>query len=178
MSINQVFLVGRITADPELKTSQAGVNYVQFTLAVDRPKTANNQNPGTDFIPVVVFNGQAKNLAQYVKKGRQLAIVGNLRVDQITYQDGTKKTSIRVFAERIEFLGNPNGNQAQPQEQQAKSKQGVRQLPQAQPSRSTQQQAKPQQTQPAQQPQIQGVVEEIELPDDFNFDLLDENLPF
>lgn len=139
--MNHVFLVGRITADPELKQSPNGTYYCQFTLAVNRPRTPNNQNPGADFVPVVVFNGQAQSLAQHIKKGRQLAVAGVLRVDTLQYQDGSKKTSIRVIANRIEFLGSKPADQQPAQKAPATPKpaQQANPAPQtvSQPAQST-----------------------------------------
>ena len=80
MSLNQAVLIGRLTKDPELRYTPSGVAVAQFTLAVDRPFTNQNGEREADFIPIVVWKAVAENVANYVKKGHQVAVTGRIQV--------------------------------------------------------------------------------------------------
>ena len=72
--MNRVVLVGRITRDPELRTSPSGVAFVAFSIAVNRTNVNANGEREADFINCVAFNKQAENLARFIKKGGQIGV--------------------------------------------------------------------------------------------------------
>lgn len=101
--LNCVILIGRLTKDPELKYSQGGVALANFTLAVNRPFAKEGQQQA-DFIPVVVWNKQAENCAEYIGKGRLVAIEGRLQVRTYETDDGQRRWVTEVIANNVRFL--------------------------------------------------------------------------
>ena len=101
--MNSVFLMGRLTADVELRHNEAGTAKGQCTLAVPRIG-AKEGTQATDFINIVVWNKQAESLAKFMGKGSQIGVEGVLRADNYTDRDGNKRTFNYVLAQRIHFL--------------------------------------------------------------------------
>lgn len=100
--MNKVILIGRLTKDPELNyTAGTGTAVTRFTIAVTRPFKKDE----TDFINCVAFNKTGETIAQYLTKGRQLAIVGNIRTGSYDAKDGTKRYTTDVVVESFEFIG-------------------------------------------------------------------------
>lgn len=102
--MNSVNLVGRLCADPELKTTQSGTNYTRFRLAVDRSIGKSGEERQTDFFTILAWNKTAEFISKYFFKGDRIGITGTLRVDNYTTQDGTKRESVEVWADKAEFV--------------------------------------------------------------------------
>ena len=103
--MNKVILIGRLTKDPELRyVAGSGTAVCRFTLAVSRPFKKDE----TDFINCIAFNKQGEAIAQYVTKGRQLAVTGSIRTGSYDGQDGVKRYTTDVIVESFEFIGNSN----------------------------------------------------------------------
>ena len=103
--INKVVLLGRLTKDPELRyAAGSGTAVCRFTLAVSRQFKKDE----TDFINCIAFNKQGEAIAQYVTKGRQLAVTGSIRTGSYDGQDGVKRYTTDVIVESFEFIGNSN----------------------------------------------------------------------
>lgn len=103
--MNNVVLVGRLTKDPELRyAAGSGTAVCRFTLAVPRQFKKDE----TDFINCIAFNKQGEAIAQYVTKGRQLAVIGNIRTGSYDGQDGIKRYTTDILVESFEFIGNSN----------------------------------------------------------------------
>ena len=101
--MNNVSLIGRLTQDPELRTTGSGTQTCSFTIAVDgRPQ---NGEAHTDFIRCVAWGVQADNLCKYQHKGSQIGVTGRIQTGQYTAQDGSTRYTTDVVAERITFLG-------------------------------------------------------------------------
>lgn len=100
--MNNTTFVGRLTKDVELKYTPSGTAVANITVAVNRTIKTNGQ-PEADFIPVVVWNKQAENLANYVKKGHQVAVEGRLQSRSFDTDNG-KRYVLEVVAERVHFL--------------------------------------------------------------------------
>lgn len=101
--INRVILVGRITKDPELKSTQSNVNFVNFTLAVNRQFADQSGERQADFIQCVVWRRQAENLAQYIRKGALLGVEG--RIQTRSYEaDGSMRYITEVVCDSVQFL--------------------------------------------------------------------------
>ncbi|MGG1880343.1 single-stranded DNA-binding protein [Paenibacillus cisolokensis] len=114
MSLNQVVLIGRLTKDPELRYTPSGVAVAQFTLAVDRPFTNQEGQKEADFIPVVVWKAIAENVANYVKKGNQVAVTGRIQVRNYENNEGRRVYVTEVVGQNIQFLTTPsNGSSSQ-----------------------------------------------------------------
>ena len=101
--MNQVNLIGRITKEPELRTTQLKTNIVTFTLAVNRYKDENGESVA-DFITCVAWKNQADFIAKYVKKGNLLAITGRIQTRSYDESNGAKRTVTEVIAENVENL--------------------------------------------------------------------------
>lgn len=109
--MNNVVLIGRLCADPELRYTPSGVATCSFRLAVDKglPKNKKQEmeskgQPTADFINIVVWGKQAENCANYLKKGRLAAVSGRLQSRSYEGKDGTKRYITEVVATRVEFL--------------------------------------------------------------------------
>lgn len=106
--MNKVILIGNLTRDPELATTNSGISYCRFSLAVPKRFT-NSGEREAEFINIVVWRGQAENCAKYLKKGSKAAIVGNIQTRSYDAQDGSKRYVTEVVAEEVEFIGSRNG---------------------------------------------------------------------
>ena len=105
--MNKVILIGNLTKDPELSTTNSGINYCRFTLAV--PKRFSNQGErDAEFINIVVWRVQADNCHKYLKKGSKACVVGSLQTRSYDAQDGSKRYVTEVVAEEVEFLSTRN----------------------------------------------------------------------
>ncbi|HEX3043259.1 MAG TPA: single-stranded DNA-binding protein [Bacillota bacterium] len=103
--MNHIVLIGRLTKDPELRYTPNGLAVATFTLAVDRDRAPNQQGEKeTDFIRIVTWQKQAEVCANYLKKGRLVAIEGRLQIRNYETQDGQKRTAAEVVANRVQFL--------------------------------------------------------------------------
>ena len=103
--MNKVILIGRLTKDPELRyAAGSGTAVCRFTLAVARQFKKDE----TDFINCIAFNKPGETIAQYLTKGRQLAVVGNIRTGSYDGQDGIKRYTTDILVESFEFIGNSN----------------------------------------------------------------------
>lgn len=102
MAFNKVILEARLTADPELKTTQSGVEYCNFSVAADRDYK-NGEEKLADFIPVKAWRGSAKFISQYFKKGDPILLEGRIEVDKYTDNDGNNKTFTQVVVEHCTF---------------------------------------------------------------------------
>lgn len=101
--MNKTFITGNLTNAPELRTTTSGVNVCTFTVAVNRKKTANNDNPGADFFRVTAWRGLGENCAKFLDKGRKVAVVGSVSLH--TYEsNGKQGASLEVLADDVEFL--------------------------------------------------------------------------
>lgn len=122
-NLNKVFLMGRLTRDPELKYTPNGAAVCDLGLAVNREYKAGNGERRKDvlFIDVTVWSRQAEVCAQYLSKGRPIFIEGRLSMDSWEGQDGQKRTKYRVVAENFQFLDgadrSEDRNQSPEQEQ-------------------------------------------------------------
>ncbi len=104
MNINKVFLMGRLTADPELKMSASNVPVLRFTIAVNRDRTSkNDQTQTADFIDCVCFNKQAEFVSKYFKKGSLIIAFGSLQIDTWKDKNGNNQRSARVVVNEVKF---------------------------------------------------------------------------
>ena len=101
--LNNTVLIGRLTADPELRYTPSGVAVATFTLAVDRPFAKEGQQQA-DFIPIVVWQKQAENCANYIGKGRMVAVEGRIQVRTYEDKQGQKRWATEVIANNVRFL--------------------------------------------------------------------------
>jgi len=102
--LNRVILIGRLTADPELRYTQNGTAVTNFRLAVERGYTNQSGQREVDFIPIVVWDKQAETCANYLNKGRLVAVDGRLQVRSYDAQDGSRRWVTEVVAQDVRFL--------------------------------------------------------------------------
>ena len=107
--MNKVFLIGRLSRDPELRHTTSGMAVCQINVAISR-RTAQGKDPETDFINVVIWDRQAENVAKYLTKGRQIAIEGRIQTRNYDNNEGKRVYVTEVIASNVEFLGSVNDN--------------------------------------------------------------------
>lgn len=107
---NKLTIIGNLTKDPELRTTAAGVNVCDFTVAVNRRQRRDAQNgqPEADFFRVSAWRQLGESCAKFLTKGRKVCVVGPVSVRTYQAQDGTTRASLEVTAEDVEFLS-PSG---------------------------------------------------------------------
>lgn len=106
-SLNKVIMIGNLTSDPELQYTSSGTARTRFSIAINRQykdKSGQLQEDVT-FVPIVAWGSQAENCANYLSKGRSVAVEGRLRIDSFENQDGEKKKVVEVVAQNVQFLG-------------------------------------------------------------------------
>ena len=101
--MNKVILIGNLTQDPELTTTNNGVSVCRFTLAISRRYANAEGERETDFINVVVWRNLADNCHKFLKKGSKTAVVGNIQTRSYDATDGSKRYITEVVAEEVEF---------------------------------------------------------------------------
>ena len=121
--INRTILVGRLTKDPEFRTTPSGVNVANFTLAVNRTFTNSQGEREADFINVVVFRKQAENVNNYLSKGQLAGVDGRIQSRSYENQEGKRVFVTEVVADSVQFLEakSQTNNQSQQQKGQTKS---------------------------------------------------------
>lgn len=102
--MNNVVLVGRLTRDPELRTTSTGLPTSTFSIAVNGRPNANGERT-TDFINIVVWRKQAENVCKYCQKGSLVGVTGRITSRSYDAQDGTKRYVTEVVADNVTFLG-------------------------------------------------------------------------
>ncbi|MEB7863856.1 single-stranded DNA-binding protein [Staphylococcus xylosus] len=110
--INRVVLVGRLTKDPEFRTTPSGVNVTNFTLAVNRTFTNAQGEREADFINVVVFRKQAENVNNYLFKGHLAGVDGRMQSRSYENKEGQRVFVTEVAADSVQFLEHKNNGQA------------------------------------------------------------------
>ncbi|HGW5933177.1 TPA: single-stranded DNA-binding protein [Staphylococcus aureus] len=109
--LNRTVLVGRLTKDPEYRTTPNGVNVGTFTLAVNRTFTNAQGEREADFINVVVFKKQAENVKNYLSKGSLAGVDGRLQTRSYENKVGQRVFVTEVVADSVQFLEPKNNNQ-------------------------------------------------------------------
>lgn len=113
-SFNKIILGGRLTSDPELKTTQSGISVVSFSVAVNR-KTKPGMEQQTDFFNVTAWRQTADFVSRYFKKGSSICIVGVLQTSNWTDQNNQKHFRTDIVADEVMFVDSRSeGGQATP----------------------------------------------------------------
>ena len=100
---NLVVLTGRLTANPELKTTQSGTPVCSFTIAVNRNKRANEEQQA-DFINIVAWNNTAEFISKYFVKGNLIGIEGSIQTRKYTDKKGNNRTMFEVVVRNAQFV--------------------------------------------------------------------------
>lgn len=108
--LNRVVLIGRLTRDPELKYTANGIGVCTFSLAVNRSYTNQAGERQADFIDIVAWRQLAENVANYMTKGRLVAVEGRIQTRTYETQDGQKRKAVEVIADAVRFLDKASGS--------------------------------------------------------------------
>ena len=124
--MNKVLMIGNITHDLELKTTNSGINYCSFNIAVSRKFKDQDGNRAADFFTVTTWRQQAEHCAKYLSKGKKVAVVGELQTDQRDAgpNKDVKVTYYKINADEVEFLS-PADKGGQPTQEPADPNQGM-----------------------------------------------------
>ena len=101
--LNKIFIMGRLTKDPELRRTTTGTAVTSFTLAVDRDFKGQNGEKETDFIEVVAWRNTAEFVAKYFGKGRAAVVEGRLQIRDWKDKEGNNRRSAEVVADNVYF---------------------------------------------------------------------------
>lgn len=101
--LNRIFLMGRLTRDPELRRTQSGTAVTSFSIAVDRDFKGQNGEKETDFIDIVAWRFTAEFVSKYFTRGRMAVVEGRLQMRDWTDKDGNKRRSAEVVADSVYF---------------------------------------------------------------------------
>lgn len=104
LNLNKVILAGRLTSDPELKTTASGVSVTSFSLAVNRPKGKDDTERKTDFITIVAWRKTAEFVTRFFKKGSAICISGSIQTRQWEDNNHYKRTAVEVVAYEAMFV--------------------------------------------------------------------------
>ena len=107
--MNKVFLIGNLTRDPELSTTNSGISVCRISIAVSRRFANADGSRETDFFNVVAWRAIAENCAKYLKKGSKAAISGSIQTRSYEGTDGVKRYITEIIADNVEFLANRGG---------------------------------------------------------------------
>ncbi|MBQ7031250.1 MAG: single-stranded DNA-binding protein [Bacilli bacterium] len=110
--MNKVLLVGRLTRDPELRTTPSGMAVTRFTIAVSQNFTNKNGERGADFINCSAWGRQADNISKYCRKGTLVSAEGRIRTSSYDAQDGTKRYTTEVVCDTVNFLSSRTGGES------------------------------------------------------------------
>lgn len=105
MSINSVTIMGRLTAAPELKYTRGDVPFCSFSMALERPYKNRDGEREVDFVDVTAWRGTAEFIEKYFSKGDMLAVLGKLRQERWTTDDGQNRSKLIVVAQDASFCG-------------------------------------------------------------------------
>lgn len=122
--MNKVFLIGRLTQDPQASTLDSGHSYCRFSIAVNRTYTSRDGENRADFINIITWDALAQNCVKYLVKGSQVAVTGSIQTGSYE-RDGIKRQTFDIRADQVEFLSRANAStsgstqQARPSQDQA-----------------------------------------------------------
>ena len=105
--INRVVLVGRLTRDPELRTTQTGKSVCDFSIAVTKRFKPQDGSPDADFFRVNAWGGTADYVSNYLHKGRLVAVDGRIQSRKYTASDGSNREVVEIVAENVQALDRP-----------------------------------------------------------------------
>lgn len=106
--MNKIFIIGNVTKDPEMRTTQNGIAVCSFNVAVNRRTGSNAENPETDFFRVTAWRGLGENCGRYLAKGKKVSVVGSVSASAYMGHDGQARANLEINAEEVEFLS-PKG---------------------------------------------------------------------
>lgn len=110
--LNTAILMGRLTADPELKTTNSGLSVVSFCVAVDRRYQKDGEKQA-DFINVTAWRQNAEFICKYFRKGQMIAVQGSIQTRNYEDKNGNKRTAVEIVADNVSFCGSKSESDGQ-----------------------------------------------------------------
>jgi len=114
--MNKCIIHGRISRDPEVRTTASGTQYARLSIAVDRP-TKQGEERKADFIPCIAWSKTAEFIGKYFPKGKEILCEGRIQTGSYTDNDGKKVYTTDVVIDRVEFCGSKGDSKAATQEE-------------------------------------------------------------
>jgi len=108
--INTAVIMGRLTAEPELKNTGAGVSVCTFTVAVDRRFKGQGEERQADFIEVVAWRQTAEFVSKFFHKGSMIAVQGSIQTRSYEDRNGVRRKAVEIVADQVSFTGSKNEN--------------------------------------------------------------------
>ena len=106
--LNNAVIMGRLVADPELRTTGSGISVTSFTVAVDRRYARSGEERQTDFIDVIAWRQNAEFISKFFRKGSMIAIQGYIQTRTYEDKNGNKRKAVEVVADNVSFCGSKN----------------------------------------------------------------------
>ena len=103
--INNAVIMGRLVADPELRTTGSGISVTSFTVAVDRRFVRQGEERQADFIDIIAWRQTAEFVSKYFRKGSMIAVQGSIQTRNYEDKQGNKRTAVEVVADNVSFCG-------------------------------------------------------------------------
>lgn len=110
--LNTAVIMGRLTADPELKTTNSGLSVTSFCVAVDRRYQKDGEERQADFINVVAWRQTAEFVTKYFRKGQMIAVQGSIQTHSYEDKNGNKRTAVEIVADNVSFCGSKAESEA------------------------------------------------------------------
>lgn len=110
--LNTAILMGRLTADPELKTTNSGISVTSFCVAVDRRYQKDSEKQA-DFLNVTAWRQTAEFICKYFRKGQMIAVQGSIQTRNYEDKNGNKRTAVEIVAENVSFCGSKSESDGQ-----------------------------------------------------------------
>ena len=106
--VNCAVIMGRLVADPELRTTGSGISVLSFTVAVDRGFVRQGEERQADFIDVIAWRQTAEFVSKYFRKGSMIAVQGSIQTRMYEDKNGNKRKAVEIVADEVSFCGDKN----------------------------------------------------------------------
>ncbi len=106
--LNNAVIMGRLVADPELRTTGSGISVTSFTVAVDRRFNRQGEDRQADFIDIIAWRQTAEFVCKYFRKGSMIAIQGYIQTRMYEDKNGNKRKAVEIVADNVSFCGSKN----------------------------------------------------------------------
>ena len=108
--VNCAVIMGRLVADPELRTTGSGISVTSFTVAVDRRFVRQGEERQADFIDIIAWRQTAEFVSKYFRKGSMIAVQGSIQTRMYEDKNGNKRKAVEIVADEVSFCGDKNIN--------------------------------------------------------------------
>ena len=106
--LNNAVIMGRLVADPELRTTGNGISVTSFTVAVDRRFVRQGEERQADFIDIIAWRQTAEFVSKYFRKGSMIAVQGSIQTRMYEDKNGNKRKAVEIVADNVSFCGSKN----------------------------------------------------------------------